>query len=244
MTGKTHRYGGFLCSVVGFALLKENNMLIDGVNEGLQWLVMYPFCYWGSVASDLDHNSHAIPMKDPPSIVVNKLLHLTAPLRKSLEKSGDKKSALYKFAKLFDASHRSWQTHSDLTLFTLLYLIHCVLTGRFVMGAVDSLLLSLILMGVATGLVAHFILDMLTTDGVWSVLLVVLGRILRKINPRIKHFPQKLRLVPRLHCFRTDGSWELFVQKVLKILNVCATLYLLWTLLKINNLIPYEINFR
>ena len=244
MTGKTHRAGSFICSTVGFILLKDNNMLIDGVNEGLQWLVMYPFCYWGSVASDLDHNSHAIPMKDPISTLVNKLLHLTAPLRKSLEKSGDTKSVLYKFSKFFDASHRSWQTHSDLTLISLLFLMYCVLNGKFALGAADSLLLSLVLMGVTIGLVTHLILDMLTTDGVWSIFLVVLGRIFRKINPRIKHFPEKLRLVPRWHFFRTNGSWEIFVQKVLKILNVCATLYLLWTLLGIGNLIPYEINFR
>lgn len=241
MTGKTHKLGGFVCSVVGFELLRRNGMLIDGVNEGLQWLAMYPFCYWGSVASDLDHNDQAIPMKDPPSIVFHKMLHLTAPLKKLLEKSGDNKSVAYKIASLFDASHRSWQTHSDLTLFVLLWLIHMILGGRFQLGAVDSLLLSLMLMGVTTGLVAHFILDMLTTEGVWSVLLVVLGFVVKKINPRCKNFPTKIKVVPRWHFFRTGASWELFVQKVLKILNVCATLYLIWTLLGLGNLIPFEI---
>lgn len=244
MTGKTHRYGGFLCSVIGFALLRENHMLIDGANEGLQWLMMYPFCYWGSVASDLDHNKHAIPMKDEPSKLINKLLHLTAPLQKSLEKSGATKGALYKFAKLFNAKHRSWQTHSDLTFFTLLFILYCVVSGKFAMGAVDSLLLSIILTGVIIGLIAHFVLDMLTTDGVWSILLVVLGKILRKLNPRIKQFPEKLRIVPPVHFFRTGDSWEKFVQKVLRVLNVLAMIYLLWTVFNIGSLIPYEIHFN
>lgn len=241
MTGKTHKMGGFLCSVVGFSLLKQNGLLIDGVNEGLQWLVMYPFCYWGSVASDLDHNSHAIPLRDPPSLILNKALHATAPLRRMLEKSGDTKSPLYKFAKTFDASHRSWQTHSDLTLFLVLYMLYSVLGGKFNIGAVDSVLLSLILMGVGLGLVAHFILDMLTTDGVWSILLVVLGKSVRKINPRIKHFPEKLRIVPRWHFFRTGDSWELFVQKVLRVLSVVGAIYLIWTIFGLGSLIPYEI---
>ena len=56
MTGNTHRAGGMLCSVVGFALLKEQGLLLPEINPCIQWLVMYPFCYWGSTASDLDHN--------------------------------------------------------------------------------------------------------------------------------------------------------------------------------------------
>ena len=139
MTGKTHRAGGFLCSVVGFALLRENNLLLPNVNEGLQWLMMYPFCMWGSVASDLDHHWQSCPMKDPPSYVVNKLLHLTAPVQKSLEKAGDKKSGVYKVAKTFNASHRSWQTHSDLTLFVMIGLLIAVLNNNFGLGQIDAM---------------------------------------------------------------------------------------------------------
>lgn len=243
LTGKTHKAGGFLCSVIGFALLRENHILLDGVNEGLQWLMMYPFCYWGSVASDLDHNPHAIPMKDPPSRVVSGLLHLTAPLEKSLSKNGDTKSGVYKFARFFNAHHRSWQTHSDLTLFLLLFLLNSITNGVFGLGAVDSLLLSIALMGVTIGLIAHLVLDMLTTEGIWSILLVVLSRVVRKINPRIKNFPEKLHIVPSLHFFRTGDKWEMFVQKVIKILNVCATLYLIWTIFDVGSLLPFKITF-
>lgn len=243
MTGETHKLGGFVCSVVGFAVLRENGLLLKDVHEGLQWLMIYPFCYWGSVASDLDHNTHAIPMKDPPSRIVNGALHLTAPLEKALKDGGDTKSFLYKFARLFNAHHRSWQTHSDLTLFALLFLLNRVVHGDFGLSAVSSLFLSIVIVGVSIGLIAHFILDMLTTDGVWSVLLVVLGRVIRKFNPRLKYFPEKLRLVPRSSLFKTGDKWEKFVQKVLRILNVCATLYLVWTVFNIGSLIPFKITF-
>ena len=43
MTGKTHRAGGILCSIIGFAILKEKGLLLPDVNEGLQWLIIYPF---------------------------------------------------------------------------------------------------------------------------------------------------------------------------------------------------------
>ena len=217
MTGKTHRAGGFLCSVVGFALLKENGLLLPNVNEGLQWLMMYPFCMWGSVASDLDHHWMSSPMKDPPSYVVNKLLHATAPLQKALDKTGDKKSGLYKFAKTFNASHRSWQTHSDLTLILMFMLLLAVLNNSFGLGAVDALLLRIVMMGVSLGVIAHFILDMLTTEGVTSV---------------------------DWTCFSTSGAWENWVNKLLKVLNILAMIYLLWNIFGLGNLFPYQITFN
>lgn len=241
MTGKTHRAGGFLCSVVGFEVLKHNGLLLDGVEESLQWLMMYPFCMWGSVASDLDHHWQSCPMKDPPSFVFNKILHLTAPIQKTLDKAGATKNGLYKVAKTFNASHRSWQTHSDLTFFALFSLLKLILSGALGLGAVDTLLLRFVVMGVCVGMIAHFVLDMLTTDGVLSVILVVLGKILKFFNPRIKNFPEKLRLVPRSHRFSTSGSWEIFVNKVLKVLNVLAMIYLLWSILGLGKYIPYEI---
>lgn len=236
MTGKTHRAGGFLCSVVGFALLRENNLLLPNVNEGLQWLMMYPFCMWGSVASDLDHHWQSCPMKDPPSYVVNKLLHLTAPVQKSLEKAGDKKSGVYKVAKTFNASHRSWQTHSDLTLFVMIGLLIAVLNNNFGLGQIDAMFVRVVALGIVLGVIAHFILDMLTTDGVDSLALQVIGKLLH-----IKKFPKKLRFVPKWHCFATSGSWELWVNKVLKVLNIIAMAYLLWNIMGVSQLFPYEI---
>lgn len=244
MTGKTHRAGGFLCSVVGFALLKENGLLLSNVSEGLQWLMMYPFCMWGSVASDLDHHWMSSPMKDPPSYVVNKILHATAPLQKALEKTGDTKSGLYKFAKTFNASHRSWQTHSDLTLILMFVLLMAVLNNSFGLGAVDALLLRIAVMGVCLGVIAHFILDMLTTDGIVSVVLLGICKLARTANPRIRQFKCKIGIVPHWHCFSTSGSWENWVNKLLKVLNVLAMLYLLWNIFGLGSLFPYQITFN
>ncbi len=87
MTGKTHRQGGMLCSLVGFALLKQNGLLNPEVNELVQLLVMYPFCVWGSVASDLDHEWDSAPTKGYPDFVINKALHITKPLANFFEKT-------------------------------------------------------------------------------------------------------------------------------------------------------------
>ena len=85
MTGKTHKMGGMLMSVVGFTVLKNNGLLLANVNEGLQWLMIYPFCMWGSIASDLDHHWDSCPSKDIPSWFVHKALHITEPAYKKLD---------------------------------------------------------------------------------------------------------------------------------------------------------------
>ena len=115
MTGKTHKMGGMLVSVVGFTLLKNNGLLQPDVNQGIQWLMMYPFCMWGSIASDLDHHWESCPSKDIPSWFVHKALHITEPVYRRLDNSlsgKQKKSSIaYKIAKFFTARHRSWHTH-------------------------------------------------------------------------------------------------------------------------------------
>lgn len=250
MTGKTHRAGGMLCSIVGFALLKENGLLMPEVNEGVQWLVMYPFCMWGSIASDLDHHWDACPDKSYPSWFINKALHITAPIQKSLDKtlkeSQKKNNPLYTFSTLFNAKHRSWQTHSDITLIAMIGLLYCLVTGKFSMlGSIDTTILTLILTGVCLGVIAHFILDVLTPEGVQITLLVVLQKLLRLINPRIK-IKTKLALVPHWKIFATGEKWEEFIQKVIKIATVLAILYFLYTLFSplISEYIPYSITFN
>lgn len=241
MTGETHRAGGFLCSVIGFAVLKHNGLLLTDVHEGLQWLMLYPFCMWGSVAPDLDHNSHAIPMKDPPSKLLNGILHIGAPLEKI---AGDnKKSGVYKLGHLLNAHHRSWQTHSDLTLFLVGFLLYKIVSSEWQVGVVNALLLQIALTGICIGLIAHFILDMLTTDGVWSIVLCSIGLGVKKIFPKIKHFPQKLHIVPRLHCFRTGDDWEHFVCKTLHVCNWLGLIWLIYTVFDLQRLIPWEITF-
>ena len=241
MTGKTHRQGGMLVSIIGFALLKENGLLLPDVNVGLQWLVMYPFCYWGSTASDLDHHWDSCPSKDYPSWMINKLLHLTAPIEKSYEKAqeiekkvgigtsrGKKKDSnvIYKVSELLNAKHRSWQTHSELLLFVMLYLLDCVMQGKFhTLGAVDTAILSLIVMGLVLGVIAHFILDSLTPDGIKLVGCKIINNILKAMKVKIR-LPERFRLVPRTHFFSTDGPWEKLIQWLLKLGTVVSLIYL------------------
>lgn len=249
MQGKTHRAGGMLCSIVGFALLQQNNLLLPDVNEGVQWLVMYPFTMWGSVASDLDHHWDSCPEKDYPSRLVNVALHITAPIKKTLDRSlserQKKHSVIYQISNLFCASHRSWQTHSDLTLYLMIYLLYNILSGKFTsLGAVDISILSLIVMGVCLGVIAHLILDVLTPEGIWIIETSVLNKLLRLINPRLHiNLPEKVHLVPKSRFFATGGAWEEFVQKVLQVTTLVSLAWFFLNLFIPNwmDYIPYQI---
>ena len=230
MTGKTHKMGGMLVSVIGFTLLKQNGLLLPDVNEGIQWLAMYPFCMWGSIASDLDHHWDSCPSKDIPSWFVHKALHITEPVYKrldsSLSTSQKKVSFSYKFSRFFTARHRSWQTHSDLTFVLMLYLLYSIMNGKFTfLNKNDVLLLTLIVTGVCLGVVAHFILDLLTPEGVWNTIAVFINRFIFK--DKLPRQFEKWHFVPKLKCFATGSSWEDFIYKVLKFFTVVSVIYLL-----------------
>lgn len=244
MQGKTHRQGGMLISILGYAYLRQKGLLLPDMNEGLQWLLMYPFCMWGSIASDLDHHWDSCPEKDYPSWIINKSLHITAPLQKSLDKKMTEKekehSIVYKFADTFNAKHRSWQTHSDLTLWILFFIINLVITNNiFSLGLVDLCVLRIILTGLTFGVVAHFILDMITPDGIWITGLVILNWLLQCINPKLS-IPRKIHFVPHNSFFATGNTWEKIVRWFLKIATVLALIWFLYTILE--PYIPYELN--
>lgn len=245
----THRAGGLLVSVIGFAWLRYNNLLLQDVNPVMQWAVIYPFTLWGSVASDLDHHPQACPVKDYPSRAVNTVLHITKPLQKFLDnhlKPKDRKRSLvYKLSELFYAKHRSWQTHSDLTVVALLYFLHVLKTEGFPQfGAVDLAILTLVFTGITMGVLAHLVLDMLTNDGIWFVSLVILNKLINLVFPRFK-FRHKISLVPNKPYYAGDGVWE---NKVRKLLGKLTTLALCWFLGVLifpvaKDLIPFEIYF-
>lgn len=244
MTGKTHRAGGMLVSIVGFAVLKQNNLLLSNVNPALQWLIMYPFCMWGSVASDLDHHWESCPVKDYPSRAVNMALHVGKPFQKLLDKtlsdSDKKRNPVYKLCDLLNAKHRSWQTHSDLTLFAMLYLLHCVTSGKFTqLGAVDVAVASLIITGICLGVIAHFILDIITPEGIWCVTLVALNKISKLVVPK-SNLPQKVHLVPKSEFFTTGGRWEQLIRKILNISTAVAVVWMLYVI--VSPYLPFEVS--
>ena len=250
MTKKTHKAGGMLVSIIGFAILKENGLLLPDVNEGLQWLTMYPFVMWGSTASDLDHHWDSCPTKDYPSRLVNSALHITRPVKKYMDKtlseSQKGSNIVYKLANLMNASHRSWQTHSDFTLFAMLALLMKIVSGYFVQfGAVDNVIATLILTGLSLGIIAHLILDSITPEGIWVIGLVILEKILRIFSPRI-NIQKKIHLVPKKEFFATGGVWEKGVQKVLNIATWIALVWFFGTLLYpiLGEYIPFQIEFK
>lgn len=253
MTGKTHKMGGMLISVIGFSLLRDNGLLLSDVNEGIQWLVMYPFCMWGSTVSDLDHHWDSCPTRDIPSWFVHKGLHIAEPVYRSLNdnlSSSDKKSNLvYKVSRFLTARHRSWQTHSDLTFFAVLYLLHLVMNNSIsLFNQLDTLLLTLVLTGICLGVAAHFILDLLTPEGVWNTPMVLLNRFILK--GKLPRRFEKWRFVPKMRCFATGSSWEDFIYKVLRVLTVVSIIYLVvsvffqdqWRYLI--DLIPFRLEFK
>lgn len=247
MTGATHRAGGMLVSIVGFAILREKGLLLKDVNEAVQWLVMYPFTMWGSVASDLDHHWESCPQKDIPSRVINIALHSSKPVQKLLDKvmpeSKRQRSLLYSLVSLFNAQHRSWQTHSDLTLFAMLYLLYMLFVGGVgCLSAVDNAVLTLVLTGVCLGTIAHLMLDSITPEGVWLICPTLLNQVLRLFKVKSK-LPQKLHFVPKTAFFATGGAWEQFIRKLLKFCTVVAILWFAYVQLApiVAPYIPYEL---
>lgn len=241
MTGKTHKQGGLLISIIGFAMLRHYNLLYSNISLFTQWLVMYPFCVWGSMASDLDHHWMSCPQKDYVSWIINKVLHITAPIQKGIEKAGGKKDLSYKVVKLLNASHRSWQTHSDLTLFIMIWLIYELINKKFsIFNELDIIILSIVLTGVALGIIAHLFLDILTPEGIWLIGFAIINRVLGK-----KILPEKLHIVPHMKFFATGQDWEKFIQKVLKIATWVSLVWFLITIFIPNwmSYIPFEFSF-
>lgn len=199
MTGKTHRVGGMLCCLGGYMLLERNGMLLGDVNPLLQLTVMYPFALYGSTVSDLDHNWESTPSRDIISLGINKILHLTEKFDK------DGKNPLFA---LFNARHRSWQTHSEMFLIAMFF------AAYFLLGVTssnaDQVILKLITTGLVLGVISHLVLDMMTPEGIWFISLVVIGKVLK-----FKWLPRKISLVPNTKFFRTGGIWESMIRCIM-----------------------------
>ena len=222
MTGATHRVGGVVCALAGYTILEKKGMLISDVSPMLQLAVMYPFAIYGSTVSDLDHHWQSAPSKDIVSFCINKILHLTTELRK---KTKSKNPVLA----VFDAKHRSWQTHSDLFLLIMI-LLSIQAIGSSISGA-NSIIMKLVFTGFILGIISHLILDMLTPEGIWSIVLTGVGKAF-KIN-----VPEKIHFVPKSKFFATGGSWEKFVRWVMWVISFILLVRILW------GMSPYQFNW-
>ena len=217
MQGKTHRVGGVLSAMIGYTVLEANNMLIPDVNPLLQLAVMYPFAMYGSVVSDLDHNWNSAPSKDPVSKVINTVLHLTSNVRKN---SGNNVPLL----SVFDAKHRSWQTHSDLFLLLFVFIVVMLWNSA---NDVNGIIFKLIMLGFSLGLASHLILDSLTPEGIWF------------IGPSIvKREKVTFKLVPKKDFFVTGGPWEKLIRSIMWVVIAILSIYILY------KASPYRISFN
>ena len=215
MTGKTHRVGGMLCALAGYTVLESKGMLISGVNPLLQLTIIYPFAIYGSVFSDLDHNPNSIPSKDIVSVAVNKVLHLSDATKGPLS--------------IFNARHRSWQTHSDLFLFIVIALFGTLLSSMS--GTANSIIIQLVGMGFLLGVISHLILDMLTPEGIWCFGLVAFSKVTGKKST-------KIRFVPKSKFFATGGSWEDCVRAFMWFISILLLVRVIYLMT------PYRINFN
>lgn len=226
MTGKTHRVGGMLCVLSGYTMLQSKGMLLGNVSPLVQLVVMYPFAIYGSIVSDLDHHWQSAPSRDIISLFINKILHLTSGISDNMSE----KSTSYKLLSVFNAKHRSWQTHSDL------FLIFMIVMSSELMGSstitANTVIIRLIAMGLILGIISHLLLDMLTPEGIWCIT----STFIRKLT-NCKVIPQKISLVPNSKFFRTGGPWESIVRWIMWI--ICLLLFFKIVM----SISPYSLTF-
>ena len=216
MMGPTHRLGGILAALGGWLLMWYNGWLLPGVEPVLQLVLIYPFAYYGATFPDLDHHAGSIPSRDVFSLAVNKVLHLTTKLRRKMEKAGRGGGLLYKVLGIFDAKHRSWQTHSDLTVLGSAFLTWFLASKTE--GASESIIL-LVGIGFTLGVFAHYVYDAITPDGVYFTPFSIVNALW---PGKKKPLPKKLHLVPRRPIrtkkwksyFATGQGWEGLVNKI------------------------------
>lgn len=234
MTGKTHKVGGMVGCLAGFAVLQGKGLLLDEVNPLLQLMVMYPFAIYGSILPDMDQVEDSLPSDDLVSKCVYGLLHITTPLRKWFEKGGKVRKWFLKrlgwLLGVLDARHRSWQTHSDLSL--AVFVLLCMALVE-VSSGYDKVILMLAVVGLICGVVSHLFLDCFTRAGIWSVALSPLN-LLRGRKELLR-----VRFVPNKPWFSADynGAWEKLVRRMLRVIGVVLVVWIVYLMS------PYRVVF-
>ena len=213
MLGKTHRRAGAVISLGGYLLFKQFGLLDPNLRDITELITLYAASYYGSIFADIDQPWQSCPCHDPLSRIINKGLHLTSKrLRKMREEKSDrglKEGRVYKILSVFDARHRSWQTHSELPLLIILYgLIKLPRGFEWTM-----------LMGFFVGYLSHMFMDMLSVDGYNFLTAKILNKLLRH-----KVLPEKIRLVPKSKFFITDGVFEKLVTRGLNFTSIVLAL--------------------
>lgn len=233
MEGKSHRVGGVLAALGGYYLLKEQGFLIEGVTPLVQLAIIYPFSIVGSLLPDQDHHEESAPMKDVISLTFCKVLHLTTGVRKKMKLAGvSEKSWWYRLLGIFDAKHRSWQTHSDLSFGLICFMLMSLMSSSGGLLTAEGIIIKLISMGLVLGLMSHLVLDMLTPSGVWCLFFVGINKLVGH-----KVLPEKIRFVPNRKFFSTGGKWESLWRWGMGVVSFLLFFYILYTML------PYQLEY-
>lgn len=227
MQGKTHNVGGIVAGLGTYIVLRENNLLpaSEVVNPLLQLIMMYPAAIWGATAPDQDHGYTSIPMRDPLSYLLWFILHIPNMIYNNMDKARQrlglrKKSVLQRFVGIFRCNHRSYQTHSDITILFLIWLVTKVVL-KLDPNVPQNTLIILIGSGMLVGFLSHVFLDLCTTDGIPSIILMVLTSWLPK-KLRIR----KISLVFGSSFFSTDSLYEKYVRKLLNKVSYLMMTYI------------------
>ena len=120
-----------------------------------------------------------------------------------------------KLIHMTNGRHRSWQTHSiDIVIIVniIAFRLPTYLYNTGLLDSINANILSIILLGFSTGWVSHIISDMLTSDGV---------RIFCFNKKKIALVPKELLGIR----FNTGNSWEEFVFKITRIMNIIVGIY-------------------
>lgn len=192
MTGPTHKQYSVSLAYLTVILIYMLDM--TQINYYLALMIVLMISKLGALFPDLDHDWSNIGNKTVTTKVINTLIHVTG------------------------GKHRSWQTHSiDIcAVFTVgAYLLPRYLYSKSILSEIDKEVLSILMIGFASGWISHMFSDMLTSAGV---------RVVFFINKKVSLVPKKIGSLK----FNTGHEWEAFNYKFIKLLNlllgiVCIT---------------------
>ena len=184
MTGPTHKQYSvcFAC----LTMIIFYRLGITEVNYYLALIIVMMTSKVGALFPDLDHDWSNVGNKTVPNKIINTLIHITG------------------------GKHRSWQTHSiDICAwFTIIaYFLPRYLCNKGILSIVNKEVLSILMLGFASGWISHLFSDMLTSAGV---------RVIFFVNKKLKLVPKKIGSLK----FNTGHEWEAFNYKVIKVLNI------------------------
>lgn len=184
MTGPTHKQYSVSLAYLTVILIYMLDM--TQINYYLALMIVLMISKLGALFPDLDHDWSNIGNKTVTTKVINTLIHVTG------------------------GKHRSWQTHSiDIcAVFTVgAYLLPRYLYSKSILSEIDKEVLSILMIGFASGWISHMFSDMLTSAGV---------RVVFFINKKVSLVPKKIGSLK----FNTGHEWEAFNYKFIKLLNI------------------------